>query len=456
MYRMYRDCLPSLAAAIGLLAIIPSALRAEPISFREQIAPLLVKNCQACHGSKKAEGGYRIDTFERLLQPGDSTLAPVTAGDLEDSELLRRLMSDDPDERMPAESDPLPKEQIALVKEWIASGAEFDAGEKAAPLATIIPPPEHPQPPERYRRTLPITALAFSPDGKELLVGGYHEITVWSVEQPKLLRRITNIGQRVYALQLSPDGKTLAAACGAPGSHGEVRLIDLASGEVRQVLASSADVVLDVAFASSGEMLVTGGADRTVRLFRLPQGKPIVAFEGHSDWVMAVAVSPDGKRIASASRDKTVKVFDVEQGAAVATFSDHDAIVHGVAFHPGGEEIFSAGEDKRIRQWKVAGGEQTAEITGFGGTVFKLTVAGKLLVAPSADKTVRTYDLASRKLVRQYGGHADWVLSAALHPDSGLLAAGSFNGEVRIWQTADGKELASFYPLPGYDSPAAK
>ena len=49
----------------------------QPVSFRSDIAPLLLENCLACHGAKKAEGGYRVDSYDELLKPGDSGEIPV-------------------------------------------------------------------------------------------------------------------------------------------------------------------------------------------------------------------------------------------------------------------------------------------------------------------------------------------------------------------------------------------
>src|SRR5215468_2930203 len=62
----------------------------EWVSFKRDIAPVLLNNCLACHGPKKAEGGYRIDTFERLTAAGDSTQPGFVKKDLEGSEAFRR------------------------------------------------------------------------------------------------------------------------------------------------------------------------------------------------------------------------------------------------------------------------------------------------------------------------------------------------------------------------------
>ena len=93
----------------------------------------------------------------------------------------------------------------------------------------------------------PITAMAFSPDGSQLLVGGYHEVTIWNTADGSLMRRIKNIGQRVHAIVFLADQKTIAIGCGEPGKNGEVRLVDFESGTLKGVVGRTNDVVFDVA-----------------------------------------------------------------------------------------------------------------------------------------------------------------------------------------------------------------
>src|SRR6266436_1061044 len=238
---------------IFLALVVPGLCSAEAPSFKRDIAPVLLNNCLACHGPKKAEGGYRIDTFERSTAAGDSTQPGFVAKDLEGSEAFRRITSTDVKERMPLEGDPLPEDQVALLKRWIEGGLPFDGPDPKAALASYIPPPTHPAAPEAYRATMPITAVEFNADGSQILAGGYHEITVWNASDGTLLRRIGGIGQRTYGLHFSPDGQRLAVAGGTPGKYGEVRLIKPESGELVRVLGMTSDVVLDCALNPQGD-----------------------------------------------------------------------------------------------------------------------------------------------------------------------------------------------------------
>ncbi len=417
------------------------------VSFRRQVAPILLDRCVACHGAKKAEGGYRVDTYAELLKAGDSAEPPIAEAPGETSELLRRMTTDEEFERMPAESDALPQEEIDVVARWIAAGAKFDGDKPADPLAFVIPAPRHADPPAHYRVSVPVTALAFAPEAGQVVVGGYHELSVWNPETGDLLRRIPNLGQRIYATALSPDRSTLAVACGEPGRSGEVRLVDWQSGEVQAVVGRAAAVVLDVAFRPNSNQLAIAAADHTVRIIDRETLKVVQTLASHADWVTAVAWSDDGKRLASASRDKTAKVFDAETGELVTSYKGHAAAVTDVAFLPGANHLISVGGDKKLHRWQASDGKKVAEVP-LGGEGHALTQGeGVVWVACSEGRLV-AIDLGKNQVSQELKGHRDWVLSAASHPQQARLVSGGFDGEVRFWNAEDGQLIQSWLAKP--------
>jgi hypothetical protein len=428
------------------------AAEADVVAFGGSLAPMLLEKCVACHGPKKAEGSYRADTFERLMTAGDSGLAPFTAGKVDDSEVLRRMSSADSSERMPLDGDPLPADQVALVRRWIEEGAKFDGPDPKVDLAMLVSPPTYPDPPEAYPAVLPITALAFAPDGRQLMVGGYHELTVWNPEDGTLVRRIKNIAARTYALAFSPDGTKLAVACGSPGRRGEVRLLDAATGNLLTVLAPSGDVVLDVAFSPDGSRIAAVGADGVLRVFHVETSAAQLATPAHADWITAVAWSGDGRLLATASRDKSAKVFDAASGEPRVTYAGHEQVVSGVIFHPDGQQLYSGGADNKVHLWSVADGKKAADIPGAGGEACKLARGGTFLLAAAADRSVRQLDLGTRSQVRAFSGHGETVLSIAVHEGGKRVAAGAFDGTIRVWNLEDGKPISQFTAAPGYAS----
>lgn len=94
------------------------------IEFAVHIEPILRKHCFQCHGAIKQEGGLRLDLKRAALAGGDSGKV-LTPGKSSKSPLLARLVSADPEERMPAGKPPLNGQQIALIKKWIDGGATW-------------------------------------------------------------------------------------------------------------------------------------------------------------------------------------------------------------------------------------------------------------------------------------------------------------------------------------------
>jgi WD40 repeat protein len=277
---------------LGLLQIGAATLNAanlappdDTVIFSRDIAPVLVQKCVTCHGPEKAKGKYRADSFEALLKPGSSGELPVVPGELARSHLFQLLTAKDSDDRMPQKDDPLPAAQIALLERWIKDGAKFDGPDPKKPFTSFSATGPQPDPPASYVRPVPVLALAFGGDGKELAAGGYHEITIWDAANGTLLRRIKNVAQQTQALAFSPGGALLAAASGTPGKIGEVKLFNPGTGALLQTLVTGGDIMLALAFSPDGQQLATAGSDNTVRLFDVATGQQLFAVEQHADAV---------------------------------------------------------------------------------------------------------------------------------------------------------------------------
>jgi WD40 repeat protein len=465
-----------LAAALTLATLVPvlgddekpnpadpakaTVAASGPVSFIKDVAPILVQNCIACHNPKKSESKYVMTTFAQLAKGGqqgeDITLEP---GDPDASRFVE-LIRPDGEPRMPYKQDPLPPEKVAVIERWVKEGAKYDGGPATEDWTAVLHKSTPVVVPEAYPVTVPITALAFSPDGNTIAASGYHEVTLWKAADGALDRRLRGLAERVYEIAYSPDGKWLATASGDPGQFGAVTLwiAEPAGGgkPVRDLLEST-DCVFAVAFSPDSKLLAAAGADRAVRVWEVESGKQVALIEDHADWILDIAFSRDGTKLSSASRDKTAKVFDIVKKESLVTFPGHAQTVSAVAFSPDGKLVASGGEDNSIRIWNADDdGKQARQVTGFGGPVFRLqyTPDGKALVACGSDKKLRIIDPANGSTKKTLEGHTDWIYTFAISADGKTLASGSWDGEVRFWDLNEGKLERTIVAAPGFKAAA--
>jgi hypothetical protein len=114
--------------AFIMAVLFPAIACAEKIDFNSQIQPILSENCYACHGpdTAKVESGLRLDTREDALKGGESGKA-IVPGDPGKSLIIERITHQDPDDVMPPpeKKERLKPEQVQLIRQWIAEGAEW-------------------------------------------------------------------------------------------------------------------------------------------------------------------------------------------------------------------------------------------------------------------------------------------------------------------------------------------
>jgi hypothetical protein len=485
----YLPCASAGFALIIALGLIPESVLAQPpqtakraTSFINDVAPILKENCFACHDSKKRKGKLDMSTYESIRKGGGRE-DPIVPGKPDESVLIDMLTAKDNSRMPPKEAgEPLGTEKIAAIEKWIAEGAKLDAGvsPKSELLRELRARWKPPAPPSSYPFPVTITALAFTPDGKKLVIGGQHELTVWDVADARLEKRIYTRSERAYGMLFLAHGE-LAVAGGRPGQEGDVCVYNLQGGKpiikngvaildgvndssvkVKQLLEAD-DSVLCLAVSADARRLASGGCDRLVNIWDISAGyakaKLEQTIENHADWVFGIAFSPDGKHLLTSSRDKTAKVWDLGAKESMLTFPDHQSPVYAVAIKPDGKIGVSAGEDNQIRFWNIGTeGKQIRISGGHGKAIFRVIYHPKqpLLVTASADNTVRVWNADTGKSVRTLSGHTDWVYALAISPDGNLVASGNWNGEVRVWKLADGAVVSAFNGSPGMQQTVAK
>ncbi|MFN0068301.1 MAG: DUF1553 domain-containing protein [Limisphaerales bacterium] len=157
--------LPAIIALLAWLPALAAAPAGDRVDFNAQIRPLLSDRCFACHGPDDAARKARLGlhTREGALKGGKSGDPALKPGDPSASPLLGRIVSTDPDEVMPPPESKLPaltKEEIELLRRWIAEGAEYRQHWAFEPLPEAVPVPEIRNPQSPIRNAIDAFVLA--------------------------------------------------------------------------------------------------------------------------------------------------------------------------------------------------------------------------------------------------------------------------------------------------------
>ena len=202
-----------------------------------------------------------------------------------------------------------------------------------------------------------VHGIAFSPDGKWLagVNGGSRPrvLCLWKAETGALERTLETGEAIPTHLAFSADGKALVVGGQKPDFSGEVQLWDAQTWKLKHVLKHD-KVVMTVAFSANGKMVASASADDFVRLWDAHTGKLIHSLRGGA---YNVAFSPDSQTVAAGWKDGRIRLWDVQtgelkekrKGHAASIFSD----IWSIAFSPDGKTLASTGQDETVRLWQI-------------------------------------------------------------------------------------------------------
>ncbi|MBX3257592.1 MAG: DUF1553 domain-containing protein [Chitinophagaceae bacterium] len=110
---------------IVALVVTTGLIGHKKVDYNTEVKPLFNKKCISCHGGVKKEGGFSVLFRNEALDTTDGGKPAIIPGSPEKSEMIRRLTSSDPEERMPYKHEPLSRQEIDMLKQWIKEGAQW-------------------------------------------------------------------------------------------------------------------------------------------------------------------------------------------------------------------------------------------------------------------------------------------------------------------------------------------
>lgn len=282
-----------------------------------------------------------------------------------------------------------------------------------------------------------MTAAAFAPAGKTVVIGSQAGLRVLSWPDLKPLRKIDTELVHVHDLAFSPRGDRLLAAGGDPGVEGAVESFSWPEGKLLKKVAEHSDLVYAVDWSPDGKRWASAGGDNLCRVHDADSGKRLVTFDGHSKPVLALHFTPDGKAILSAGIDQALRLWDASNGKPLRALENHVGPVVGLALRPGYERdtpppVFaSVSSDRTVRLWQPTIGRlMRFKKLASAPLAVAWTPDGDRLLVSCADGKLRVIDADSLELLQEIPAGQGWGHTLAV-PASGKAAlVGSENGKV--------------------------
>ena len=288
-------------------------------------------------------------------------------------------------------------------------------------------------------------SVSFSPDSRTLASGsGDGTVKLWDVATRRTIATLTGHTDFVTSVAFSPDGTTIAVA-GARDRT--VVLWDVATRRTIATLTGHTDHVTSVAFSPDSRTLASGSWDRTVVLWNVATGRTIATLTGHTDHVTSVAFSPDSRTLASGSWDRTVKLWNVATRRTIATLTEQKNNVTSVAFSHNGTTLAS-GSWEEVKLWDVTTRQNIATLTGHTDFVTSIAFSpDETTLASGSRGEVKLWDTNTQNNVTR--SHTSNVTSVLFSPDGATLASGSWDRTVKLWDVATRRTNAT---LTGHTS----
>lgn len=290
-----------------------------------------------------------------------------------------------------------------------------------------------------------VRAVAFSPDGRLVLSGGYGSFKLWDKEAGRLLRVFNGHSSWVNRLLVSPDGSKI----------------------------------------------VSGSIDNTVKLWDAATGRLLKDFRGHQGWILSLAITPDGRKILSTANDRMAKLWDTETGDVINTITndvfsfssaafsadgklfalkgasvtlwdtgsvqilnkiqlpqEFNPYIGAVGFSPDDSRIVATDGVQIVSQWETKTGTliSTARLDSVAEEAHAtiLSPDARLIVAGRNNGLIRIWDASTGKPVHVIRAHRGTVTAIALSPDGGQILTGGDDTAIILWDAMTGQRLKSF------------
>lgn len=287
-----------------------------------------------------------------------------------------------------------------------------------------------------------IEGAAFVPETRQIIAGYYDgAVRKWDMDSGKVVSTAGVTCTSLCSMSASADGKLLAF-----GLQDKPLVIWDVATQTEKLRIAQKSTPLWTSFAQDGQHIVTVGRNDDLCVWSLPEGNLEWTLKGHTDTVNSAVFSDDGTRLLSTSSDKTARLWNLKMGTEIRALKHEGSVECGV-FLSDGKSVLTADLDNHVQRWDMDTGNVSLQFDGAPETVFSLYVVpqGDSFYGACHNGTVCRWNVSTGKLIATLEGHEGSARCAAMSADGKQLLTFSADKSVRLWNIDTRKEEMVFY-----------
>jgi len=278
-----------------------------------------------------------------------------------------------------------------------------------------------------------VLTIAFSPCSQKLASGAEDgSIRIWTLNNFQCVKELIHHKKAVNRLKFSPDGHFLASA----SWDNTIKLWDLQTFDEIATLTGHQDSVEVIDISMDSLLLASGSNDQTIRLWDCKKMQTLHTFDNFSDTIRSLSFSPDGLQLAAGSWD-IIHLWDVLSKKSIRTFKGQTKnYISALDISPDGLTLAAGSHDKTVRLWDMTSKKQSLKLQGHLRRVNCVAFSpdNLTLASGSHDKQVKLWNTKTGKEINGLNVHNDFVSAVAFSPDGNILASASHDTRIRLWQ----------------------
>ena len=283
----------------------------------------------------------------------------------------------------------------------------------------------------------PITALSFSPDGRQIIAGSQSGMEIRSWPELNLETTIRTSLQNVHDLSFSPQGDLLAVTGGTPGESGTIEIYPWPIENPPAVCVPQPDSVYQSVWSASGTRIISAGWDGRCLVYDAKTLQVTATYTEHSGPVLAVACMEPAMAL-STGVDGTIRVWNTDTGKHIRTFDNHTKAVTSISVR-GGDKwkqtpwLASASDDNTIRFWQPSIGRMLRFVKLESIPIaIAWSADNESLIVASTSGRIQAIDPQTLKFTKQSQTQHRSIFSLAVSNLNQGIAIGTSTGILRV------------------------